>query len=422
METSVTKSEIKVIKNNTQYHTMLRDAEHLVSLDPSPLSQEAERLELLSVLIEDYEKKNFPFDLPDPIDAIEFRMKEQGLRQIDLAPLLGSRSRVSEILSRKRPLTVPMIRSISTGLGIPYEILLADRTTNTQANTAAPDRESYDWDKFPIKEMIQRGWISFETTPARITSAVKKAATESLVIFLEQAFKDAASPSLFRRTFRGESLDERTYYSTLAWSARVLARAKQAHKNFKRFDASAIDEEFLTKVAQLSSKSDGPRRAVDILSSKGIVLIVEPKLPNTLIDGAAMLSENGLSVIGMTLRYDRIDYFWFTLLHELVHVWKHLSTSDETYIDRIENSSPHALAEKQANRIARDTLIPRAIWKRSQAFMNPTRESILQLAEALSIHPAIIVGRLQNENEQYNMFREMLGQGSVRSLFPEVSF
>ncbi|MFI5420134.1 MAG: type II toxin-antitoxin system HigA family antitoxin [Nitrososphaerales archaeon] len=119
--------EIRVIKSDSQYHSMLREAEHLVSLDPNPASNEAEQLELLSVLIEDYEKRNFPFNLPDPIEAIEFRMMEQGLRQVDLAPLLGSRSRVSEILSRKRPLSVPMIRSISVGLGIPYEILLSVR-------------------------------------------------------------------------------------------------------------------------------------------------------------------------------------------------------------------------------------------------------------------------------------------------------
>jgi HTH-type transcriptional regulator/antitoxin HigA len=413
--------EIRVIKNDTQYHSMLREAEHLVSLDPNPDSREAERLELLSVLIEDFEKRSFPFDVPDPIEAIEFRMNEQGLRQVDLAPLLGSRSRVSEILSRKRPLTVPMIRSISTGLGIPYEILLAERSTGPHSKSAKIDEEKYDWDKFPIKEMVRRGWINFDA-PSKITSSIKKAAAESLKTFLQQAYNNAAAPSLFRRSFRGDILDEKSFYSTLAWSARVLARAKQLEKKYKKFDPSTLDEEFFVKIARLSRSPEGPRKVIGVLGAKGIALVIEPKLPNTLLDGAAMLSENGMPVIGMTLRYDRVDYFWFTLLHELAHIWKHISSSDEAFIDRVENTSPSGLAEKQANRIARDALIPRAIWKRSQAFMNPSRESILQLAELLSIHPAIIVGRLHKENEKYNMFRELLGEGSVQSLFPEITF
>lgn len=413
--------EIRVIKSDSQYHSMLREAEHLVSVDPNPASKEAEQLELLSVLIEDYEKRNFPFNLPDPIEAIEFRMMEQGLRQVDLAPLLGSRSRVSEILSRKRPLSVPMIRSISTGLGIPYEILLSERDAGRNSKTAKIDQEKYDWDKFPIKEMVRRGWINLDS-PSTISPTTKKAAENSLKAFLKQVYEDAAVPALFRRTFRGDILDEKTFYSTLAWSARVLARAKQSARKYKKFDPSSLNEEFFVKVARLSQSPDGPRNVIDVLAEKGVALVIEPKLPNTLLDGAAILSESGLPVIGMTLRYDRVDYFWFTLLHELAHIWKHISSPDEAFIDRVENTSPSSRIEKQANRIARDALIPRAIWKRSPAFLNSSRESILRLADDLSIHPAIVVGRLQKENEKYEIFRDMLGQDSVRSLFPEISF
>ncbi len=414
--------ELKVIKNDSQYQSMLREAERLVSLDPDLGSEEAEQLELLSVLIEDFEKRNFLFDAPDPIEAIEFRMMEQGLRQVDLVPLLGSRSRVSEILSRKRPLSVQMIRSISTGLGIPYEVLLSEREPDQSLKKSKSIEEKYEWDKFPIKEMVQRGWIHFDTT-SEISSSTKNAAENSLKAFLTQIYENAAAPALFRRTFRGDTLnDKKSFYSTLAWSARVLQRAKQSSKEYKKFDPSELNEEFFAQLARLSSSIDGPRKAVDVLADKGIALIIEPKLPNTLLDGAAMLSESRLPVIGMTLRYDRIDYFWFTLLHELAHIWKHINSPDEAFIDRVENATQSSTVEKQANRIARDAMIPRAIWKRSSAFMNSSRESILKLAKDLSIHPAIIVGRLQKENEQYDMFRDMLGQGSVRSLFPEVSF
>lgn len=413
--------EIRVIKSAPQYQSMLREAEHLVSLDPNPDSNEAERLELLSVLIEDFEKKNFPFDAPDPIDAIEFRMMEQGLRQVDLAPLLGSRSRVSEILSRKRPLTVQMIRSLSKGLGIPLEILMSDGGKSRNLDSEIRDVEKYDWGKFPIKEMVKRGWIQLDS-PSRITASVKMAAGDSLKAFLKQAYVDVAAPALFRRTFRGDVLDDKAFYSTLVWSARVLARAKESASEYEKFDPSALNEDFFVKVARLSRSPEGPRNVISLLAEKGIALVIEPKLPKTLLDGAAMLSEGGVPVIGMTLRYDRIDYFWFTLLHELAHVWKHLNSPSEAFIDRVENTSPNAILEKHANRLARDALIPRAIWKRSAAFLNPSRDSILRLAEELSIHPAIIVGRLQKETDRYDIFRDMLGQDSIHPLFSEVSF
>src|ERR1700730_19279973 len=122
----------RVIKNDEDYESALADAERLVANDPAPGTNEGDHLELLTVLIEDYEKRQFQFDLPDPIQAIEFRMEEQGLRQKDLVPMLGSRSRVSEVLSGKRPLTVAMIRSLSVGLGIPAEVLVGDRELSPQ--------------------------------------------------------------------------------------------------------------------------------------------------------------------------------------------------------------------------------------------------------------------------------------------------
>lgn len=407
--------EIKVIRDSNEHRNMLHEAERLVALDPKGGSIEADQLELMSLLIEDYERRTFPFDVPDPIEAIEFRMQEQGLRQIDLVPLLGSRSRASEVLSRKRPLTVQMIRSISTGLGIPLEVLILDRPRSTDKDIT---HSQIEWDKFPVREMQKRGWINI---PKRCAN-VEKAATESLRAFLSSLGENKMESALFRRTFRGDTLDEKAFYSTLAWTGRVISRAKEAVGDYPVFKPSELDENFFKSIAQLSRHADGPRKAVDALAGKGIALIVEPKLPNTLIDGAALMTEGGLPVIAMTLRYDRVDYFWFTLLHELAHVWKHLSNADEGYIDRVENSSPSQLVEKEANRIARDALIPRSVWKRSAAYLHQSRTAIIELSDELGIHPGIVVGRIQKETEKYELFRDLLGQGTIRPLFPDVAF
>ena len=405
--------ELKVIRSEDSYHQVLQEAERLVSRDPAVGSKEAERLELLTVLIEDYERRQFPFEVPDPIEAIEFRMHEQGLRQKDLVSLIGSRSRVSEVLGRKRPLTVPMIRALSTGLGIPLEALVAEPSV-PEAKVGNAD-QIFEWAKFPVREMQKRGWL--DSIKAKTNANIE----EVVQAFLAQVASGAAKAALYRRNFKGEEIDKKSYYSILAWSARVLIRAKEAKPNSK-FDPTKINPELLRDLARLSWFSEGPRLAVEFLAKHGIVVVIEPRLPNTFLDGAAMLTDDGVPVIGLTLRHDRVDYFWFTLLHELAHVWKHLNSKDDAFVDRIENMGSKVMAEKEANRIARDSFIPRGLWKRSPAFLAPNKENIRELADELHIHPAIVAGRLQFETGRYESFRELLGQGTVRQCFTEVTF
>jgi len=406
--------EPKVIKSQDEYQSVLQEAERLVARDPGLDSSDGDKLELLTVLIEDFEKRYFPIPIPDPIEAIEFRMSEQGLRQKDLVPLLGSRSRVSEVLSRKRPLTVQMIRALSTGLGIPTETLIAEPATKNVKQKA--NAVALDWGKFPVREMERRGW--FDT----LTKKARTSAEEAVKAFLAQIGGGSPAYALYRRTFRGDEIDDKSYHSILAWSARVLIRAKSVETTIAKFELAKITPTLLRELGQLSWFDRGPALAVEFLAKCGIVLVIEPRLPNTLIDGAALLTEKKMPVIGLTLRFDRVDYFWYTLLHEVVHVWKHLNTVEEAFVDRVQNIDSKNILEKEANRIARDALIPRAIWKRSQAFLAPTRESIQQLADSLHIHPAIVAGRLQHETGRYDGFREFLGQGAVRRLFPEVTF
>jgi len=408
--------EPKVIKSEIEYRTALESAERLVAIDPAASTKEADCLELLTLLIEDYEKRHFPFNAVDPIEAIEFRMLEQGLRQKDLVPLLGSRSRVSEILSRKRPLTVQMIRNLSVGLGVPLQALIG-AVSETESDRQDEQGGDLDLTKFPIKEMQKLGW--FESIKREAT----KGTEELLVAFLSEATggRNAAS-ALFRRSFRGEDIDEKSYYSTLAWTARVMIRAKRPSEVLPKFDPARITNGVFRELGQLSWFEEGPKLAVEFLAKYGIRLVIEPRLPNTRLDGAALLMEGNAPVIGLTLRFDRVDYFWFTLLHELAHVWKHLNSVSEAFVDRLENFDSDLALEKEANRIARDSLIPRAVWKRSAAFLSPTKESIQALAHDLHIHPAIVVGRYQFETGRYENFRDILGQGSVRKSFPECVF
>jgi len=116
--------EIRIVKTARQHRMYLAEISRLMEEDPGPQSAAGARLELLAKLVEDYEKIRFPIERPDPVDAIKFRMEQQGLRQKDLAELLGGKSRASEVLARKRPLTVQMIRALNRRLHIPTELLV----------------------------------------------------------------------------------------------------------------------------------------------------------------------------------------------------------------------------------------------------------------------------------------------------------
>ena len=112
----------KVIKTESAHVAALARIDRL--MDAKPDTAQGDELELLSLLVHSYEEVAFPIDKPDPVAAIRFRMEQQGLKPKDLVPLLGSRSRVSEVLSGRRNLSVKMIRGLVSGLGIPADILL----------------------------------------------------------------------------------------------------------------------------------------------------------------------------------------------------------------------------------------------------------------------------------------------------------
>ncbi len=114
----------KVIKTKAELAAALTHLEGL--MDAKPGSPQEAELELWSVLVEKYEDEHFPIAAPDPIDAIRFRMEQERLRPVDLVPYLRSKSKVSEVLNRKRPLSVAMIRSLSAGLNIPPALLLQE--------------------------------------------------------------------------------------------------------------------------------------------------------------------------------------------------------------------------------------------------------------------------------------------------------
>jgi HTH-type transcriptional regulator/antitoxin HigA len=401
---------IKLIKTEKDYDLALSRIDAL--MDAKQGTPEGDELELLATLVEMYEEKHFPMDLPDPVEAIRFRMDQLGLKQQDLVPFIGSRGKVSEILNRKRKLTVGMMRSLHKNLGIPSDILLKEPGADFPSAF-----RNIKWDRFPLTEMMKRGWIKKKND-------IKHHAEEVLHEFIKIANgRDTLSDALFRKSPGPRENTKTDHYALYAWCIKLISLARETPLTVK-YKQGTVDETFLNEVAKLSYFDNGPLLAKEYLAKHGIQLIILPHLKKTYLDGAAMLLEDGTPLIGLTLRYDRIDNFWFSILHELSHVMKHLTekTSD-IFIDdfdlrghEAEISDPK---ESEADNLAQNALIPYKIWEKAPVRRHSTASNLMALSDKLKIHPAIIAGRIRYEKKNYKLLSKFVGNRQVRKHFKE---
>jgi HTH-type transcriptional regulator/antitoxin HigA len=396
----------KVIKNEREHEAALERIEAL--MDAAPSTPEGDELELLTTLVELYEEKRFPIELPDPVEAIRFRMEQAGLKQQDLVPYVGSRSKVSEVLSGKRPLSLKMIRALHKGLGIPAEVLLQE-----PGATVPDELPNLNCERFPLREMARRGWISARD---QSTAKLKDHAEELVRKFLRPLRDCRVQPGLLRprqHIRSGSAMDE---YALLAWCVRVIALALE--QSVADYKPGTVTTDFTQRLVNLSYLDSGPQLAREFLGKNGIHVIVLRHLPRTHLDGASMVLSTGNPVVALTTRYDRLDNFWFTLFHELGHVKLHFDIEkDACFVDDLD-ADPEGI-EVQADEFAQDSLIPPDIWQKAPARSDRTPYAVLQLADALQVHPAIIAGRIRREQKNYRLLGSLVGQREVRMHFPD---
>lgn len=399
----------KVIKTESEYEAALAEIRALIDLDPDPGTPEGDRLELLALLVQDYESKKYRIEPPDPIEAIEFRMEQQDLSPRDLVPYLGSRSKVSEVLSAKRPLTLSMIRALHAGLGIPAGVLLREGVGSRY------EVADIEWERFPLKEMMARGWISGDMPESR------DQAEALLQPFFASLNSSVVPAALYRRTRHVRSARLMDDYALAAWTARVVMRATEC-RAAGEYKPGSVDLHFMQQVARLSVSDTGPLLACEFLRDNSIGVVVERQLLHTYLDGATVMVELERPVIGLTLRYDRIDSFWFTLMHELAHLALYLGGDTACFYDDLDVESQDDLREREADQLAREALIPEEEWKRSPASRLRSPEAAEHLAKRLGIHPAIVAGRMRHEFRAYRLLNGLVGHGEVRKHFAEVDW
>ena len=394
---------IKPIRTEEDHKRALARIDEI--FDAEEGTPDGDELDVLVDLVMYYESKTVDIGFPDPISAIKFRMDQAGLTQRDLMPYIGSRSKVSEVLSGKRDLTLSMARALHQNLGIPADVLLQKPGADFDSTL-----EEIDPRRYPLKEMAKRGWIPQ-------SSDLADRAKEEIRAMMEKAGgPETAAVPLYRKNGHRRLNAKADPYALRAWFWRVLGVANENPPQAD-YQSGTVTPEFMQEIAHLSVSEDGPRRAQERLAEHGIALVVELHLPRTHLDGAALRLASGRPVIGLTLRYDRIDNFWFSLMHELAHVGLHMDNGeDEPFIDDLSLNVTDPL-ENQADRHAQDALIPPEIWASSPVRERATVLAVYDLAQEVGVHPAVIAGRVRHERGNYRLLSQLVGSGKVRRQF-----
>lgn len=345
-----------------------------------------------------------------PILLIRARIA-RGLSQRQLAEALGLKEQQIQRYESDRYATASLRRLEEVAKALELGISEIAEFRPTQSHDEPPQNE-IQWDQFPVKEMYRRHW--FEGFDGSLSAAISNG-VELARAFVQQAMP-RRQPAFLRHKARfGTKMNQ---YALWAWQCRIMLLARNPSTSFSR---NSLSSDWFRGLMKLSRENDGPLRARNALWAIGIPLVVEPHLPQTYLDGAAFLLPSGSPIIGMTLRYDRLDNFWFVLIHELVHVRDHLRKGKlEEIFDDLE-SEPDQL-EKDTDQRAGDIMIPDDQWETALPRYLRTEESVIDFAQEIGVHPAIVAGRIRKEANNYVILNNLVGRGEVRKQFPDVQF
>lgn len=323
----------------------------------------------------------------------------KGFSQKDLAWRLGVKEQQVQRSEADRYASISLknYRRIAILLGVKLEATIHKVPEFRGLNEVIANVSKSDIAKI-LKHGRAHDWFDEQTTATDLQRMI----AENRIQF--------GSPSLLRTGLN--VVDHSEDFLLDAWRTRVTYSATKLIPSLsKKYDPFSVD--WLPNLVPLSQADDGPKRARDFLREFGILLIAESQIPGLAIDGASFLIDE-TPVVGMTLRRDSIDNFWFTLMHEIGHIVLHYRSGlSSGFFDEIDADSIDE-QEAEADRFASNMLIPNEQWRRSTARIAKSPEIITTFANKLGIHPAIVVGRIRKERRDYSIFSKELGTGTVR--------
>jgi HTH-type transcriptional regulator / antitoxin HigA len=217
-------------------------------------------------------------------------------------------------------------------------------------------------------------------------------------------------PTLFRKSAKSDE-------NLLAiWQARARVEAEYLCLAEGRPDFTGLTKEHLRTLATLSVDPGVVRRLPSILSEFGIILVYVYALPGMSADGAVFHLSTGHPVIAMSLRFPRLDYFWFTLLHELAHWVLHTNQLKEPVFFDVETSEEGDQIEKAANRLAKDSIVDRESWRSCAPKYDTSDRAVNIYAAEQAVHPSLIAGLLRKESGNYRRYSSIINAHDVREI------
>lgn len=350
-----------------------------------------------------------------PGAILQEELEERGWSQLDLAAILGRPVKlVNEIIAGKRAITPETAQGLADALGTSAELWMNLESQYQLSQAKKPDesvaRRAQLFELAPVKEMQRRGWISETTSIGELEASLCD-------FFGAQSIDNIRT--LPHAAKKSTSYAEEATPSQRAWVQRVrqLGQSVQVSKFTDR-----SFERALSQLRDLLQSRDEVRHAPRILADAGIRLVVVEPLSGTRIDGVCLWLDAQSPVIALSLRFDRIDSFWFALGHELGHV-KNRDGMDNPIVDLdlvgegAIRSKEKPECEQLADAFATDFLIPQEELSGFVARVSPmySKDRIRGFAARLKIHPGIVVGQLQHFDQiKYSHSREMLEK--VRAL------
>jgi len=339
-----------------------------------------------------------------PGEILKEELEARGWTQGDLAEIIGRHpNTVNGIIAGKRGISPDMARVLAAALGTSAELWLNLDAAyqlfhgRDDRDDDAVSRRAKLYAKAPVKEMVRRGWI--EPSP---NIAVLE---ERICQFLEIATIDAEPEALPHAARKSTAYHEPPTPSQVAWlyRARQLARAVSA----KPYSARGLSD-LVGRLRLLAHAPQEVRHVPRLLAEAGIKFVVVQPLPGSKIDGAC-LWDGETPIIAVSLRFDRLDNFWFVLFHELDHVRNGVESCDADI--EATGDADRSPAEAAANAFAAETLIPSRQIDGFIARVGPLyrTDRIEAFAQTMNVHPAVVVGQLQHRGEvAYSNFRKML--------------
>lgn len=227
-------------------------------------------------------------------------------------------------------------------------------------------------------------------------------------------FKEIHSQGRSRSTLFRRKSDAPSALST-TWLAAVrdIARTLCIFNNTPEF--RGISREQMLSLAKLNVSVKNLKKLQELFFELGIILIYERSLPGMKLDGAVFKLENGTPVIALSLRYSRLDIFWFSLMHEVAHIHLHYEQLSTPILDNLDEEDESEI-EAAANYEASNALISRADWRSCDARYSPKEEFVIEFANRIGTHPAIVAGRLQRELNKHTLFTRIVNEINVRKI------